>query len=94
MRVFAREKHKQSSLLLLLLLCSFLLHGLMFGKPQSHSLGQLDVPIGALLDAGDLVRGQRLGPESTNAIVKATIHHTVVHTAIEYIMDQYFVSKA
>jgi hypothetical protein len=85
MRVFAREKHKQSSLLLLLLLCSFLLHGLMFGKPQSHSLGQLDVPIGALLDASDLVRGQSLGPESTNAIVKATIHHTVVHTAKDFV---------
>ena len=57
----------------------FLLHGLVFGKAQSDSLGHFDVAFRALLHATDFSLGQRLAAKARHARVKTPAHHIVVH---------------
>jgi hypothetical protein len=75
----SQNTNTNSVLLLLLLLRPFLLHRLVLGKAQPHSLGELNVPIRAMLHTGNFVGGQRFGAKATDAIVKAAIYHIIVH---------------
>jgi hypothetical protein len=57
----------------------FLLHGLMFGKPQSHSLGHFDVTGRTVFDTGSFRLVQRFRAEGTHTSPKTSLHQTVVH---------------
>lgn len=57
-----------------------LLHGLVFRKPQSHSLGHLDVPCSTVFDTRTFVFVECFGAEGADTSLKAAFDEIIVHS--------------